>query len=142
MTSDGLVDGLGRWWEGGPERLAPITPVVITRDNGPENQSRRTPGMRRLVDCAHDTRLTVRLADSPPYHSQYTPIERCGGSLETHWHGALLDAMDAVIRFATTRTWQGKGPVVARVTTTYQPGVQLTKDAMPTVETQLQRLPG
>ena len=39
-------------------------------------------------------------------------------------------------------TWKGKCPVVELVTTTYQTGVQLTKDAMQTVETQLQRLPG
>ena len=55
---------------------------------------------------------------------------------------ALLDSIAAVIRFATTMTWQGKGPVVALVTTHYQTGVKLTKDAMQTVETQLQRLPG
>jgi len=39
-------------------------------------------------------------------------------------------------------TWKGKGPGVALVTTTYQTGVKLTKDAMQMVETQLQRLPG
>jgi len=39
-------------------------------------------------------------------------------------------------------TWKGKGPVVALVTTTYQTGVKLTKDAMKTVEAQIQRLPG
>ena len=39
-------------------------------------------------------------------------------------------------------TWSGKHPVVALVTTTYQTGVTLTKDAMETVEAQLQRLPG
>ena len=54
----------------------------------------------------------------------------------------LLDSIDAVMRFATTMTWQGKRPVVELVTTTYQTGVKLMKDAMQTVETQLQRLPG
>ena len=39
-------------------------------------------------------------------------------------------------------TWKGKGPVVELVTTTYQTGVKLTKDAMKMVEAQLQRLPG
>jgi hypothetical protein len=38
--------------------------------------------------------------------------------------------------------WKGKCPVVALVTTTYQSGVKLTKDAMQKVETPLQRLPG
>jgi len=38
-------------------------------------------------------------------------------------------------------TWKGKYPLVALVTTTYQTGVKLTKEAMDAVETQLQRLP-
>jgi hypothetical protein len=47
-----------------------------------------------------------------------------------------------VIRFATTMTWKGRCPVVELVTTTYQTGVKLTEDAMQTVETPRQRLPG
>ena len=74
--------------------------------------------MRRIVDFAHYTSLTVRLAYYPPYHSKYNPIERCWGILENHWNGALLDSIEAVIRFATTMTWQGRGPRVALVTTT------------------------
>ena len=50
--------------------------------------------------------------------------------------------MAAVIPFAMMMTWKGKGPGVALVTTTYQTGVQLTKEAMQMVETQIQRLPG
>ena len=142
VTSDCLVDCLLRWWEVVHDRFAHITTLVINLDNGPENHSRRTQCMRRVVDFAHHTGLTVRLAYYPPYHSKYNPIERCWGILDNHWHGALLDAIDAVIRFATTMPWKGKGPVVELVTTTYQTGVKLTKDAMQMVETQLQRLPG
>ena len=36
--------------------------------------------------------------------------------------------------------WKGKHPVVALVTTTYQTGVKLTREAMQVVETRLQRL--
>ena len=39
-------------------------------------------------------------------------------------------------------TWKGKRPVVELVTTIYQTGVKLTKDAMQMVEAQLQRLSG
>ena len=98
--------------------------------------------MRRIGDCAHQTGLTVRLASYPPSQRTYNPIERCWGLLENHWNGALLDSMDAVSRFATTRTGKGKGPVVALVTTPYQTGVKLTQDARQMVDTQLQRLPG
>jgi hypothetical protein len=53
----------------------------------------------------------------------------------------LLDSLDTVLQFTRTMTWNGKHPVVALVTTTYQTGVTLTKDAMETVEAHLQRLP-
>ena len=142
VTSDGLVDCLGRWWEVVHNRFVHITTLVINLDNGPENHSRRTQFMQRLVEFAQLTGLTVRLAYYPPYHSKDNPIERCWGILENHWNGALLDSIEAVIRFATTMTWKGKGPVVELVTTTYQTGVKLTKDAMKMVEAQLQRLPG
>jgi Rhodopirellula transposase DDE domain len=56
-------------------------------------------------------------------------------------NGALLDSLEAVIKSASTMTWKGKHPLVALVTTTYQTGVKLTKEAMQVVETQLQRLP-
>ena len=124
------------------DRLAHLTTWVINLAKGPEHQSRRTQCMRRMVDVAHATSLTVRLASSPPYHSKYNPLERCWGILANPWNGALLDSLDAVIRFATTMAWKGKSPVVELVTKTYQTGVQLTKEAMQIVETQLQRLPG
>jgi len=38
-------------------------------------------------------------------------------------------------------TWEGKHPLVELVTTPYQTGVKLTKEAMEVVETQLERLP-
>ena len=98
--------------------------------------------MRRIVDVAHASGWTVCLASSPPYHRKYNPIERCWGILENHGHGALLDSIEAVIRFAATMTWQGRRPIVALVTTTSQTGVKLTKDAMKMVEAQIQRLPG
>ena len=53
----------------------------------------------------------------------------------------MLDSVEAVIQYASTMTWKGKHPVVTLVTTTYQTGVKLTKQAMESLETQLQRLP-
>lgn len=142
VTSDCLVDCLVGWWVAVRSRFAHITTLVINLDNGPENHSRRTQFMQRLVEFAHHYGLIVRLAYYPPYHSKYNPIERCWGILENHWNGALLDTIDAVIQFAATMTWKGQSPVVELVTTTYQTGVKLTKEAMQMLETQLQRLPG
>ena len=53
----------------------------------------------------------------------------------------MLDSLDAVVQYASTMTWKGKHPVVTLVTTIYQTGVKLTKQAMDALETQLQRLP-
>jgi transposase len=141
VTSDCLVDRIVQWWETVRERFAHITTLVINLDNGQENHSRRTQFMQRLVEFVHRYHLRVRLAYYPPYHSKYNPIERCWGILENHWNGALLDSIEAVLAFTRTMTWNGVHPVVELVTTTYQTGVKLTKEAMDRVEAQLQRLP-
>jgi hypothetical protein len=141
VTSDCLVDRLIDCWESVKERFAHITTLLINLDNGPENHSRRTQFMQRLVQFAQCYHLTVRLAYYPPYHSKYNPIERCWGILEQHWNGALLDSVEAVIQYASTMTWKGKPPVVSLVSTPYQTGVTLSKEAMELVESQIQRLP-
>ena len=123
------------------EQFGHITTLVINLDNGPENHSRRTQFMQRIVDFVQQSGLAVRLAYYPPYHSKYNPIERCWGILENHWNGSLLDTIEAVMHFATTMTWKGTHPVVALVTTLYQTGVKLTKEAMDLVEAQITRLP-
>jgi transposase len=141
VTSDCLVDRLAQWWEAVRERFAHITTLVINVDNGPENHSRRTQFMQRMVQFGQQYRITVRLAYYPPYHSKYNPIERCWGILENHWNGTLLDSVDTVLQYARTMTWNGKHPIVELVTTTYQTGVKLTQAAMEVVEAQLKRLP-
>jgi hypothetical protein len=140
VTSDCLVDRLVEWWETVRARFAHITTLVVNLDNGPENHSWRTQFMQRLVAFVQQYHLTVRLAYYPPYHSTYNPIERCWGIREHHWNGTLLDSIDTALQFTRTLTWNGKHPVVALVTATYQTGGTLTKDAMESVEAQLQRL--
>ena len=142
VTSDCLVDRLCEWWELVRSRFAQITTLVINLDNGPENHSRRTQFLHRIVAFAQHSGLRVRLAYYPPYHSKYNPVERCWGILETHWNGSLLDTIDAVLQFAQTMTWKGNHPIVSLVTTIYASGVRLSKDAMQALETQVTRLPG
>ena len=86
--------------------LSHIKTLVINVDNGPENQSRRTQFMQRLLEFVHRYQITIRLAYYPPYHSKYNPVERCWGILEQHWNGALLDSLDAVIQYARSMTWK------------------------------------
>ncbi len=142
VTSDCLVDRLVQWWEAVRARFPHITTLVLNVDNGPENHSRRTQFMARLVAFARRYRLTVRLAYYPPYHSKYNPIERCWGILERHWNGTLLDAVETVQRFAETMTWKGRHPAVELVTAAYERGVTLTPEAMAAVEAEVTRLPG
>lgn len=141
VTSDCLVDRLAQWWEGVRARFAYITTLVLNLDNGPESHRHRTQFVARLVEVAADSGLTSRLAYYPPYHSKYNPVERCWGVLEQHWNGTLLDTLDAVLGFAATMTWKGTRPTVALVTTAYERGVTLTKDAMAQVEARLIRHP-
>ncbi len=141
VTSDCLVDRLAQWWEAVRERFGHITTLVINLDNGPENHSRRTQFMHRLVAFVQHYHVRVRLAYYPPYHSKYNAIERCWGILENHWNGTLLDAVETILQFAGSMTWKGNHPVVELVTTTYQTGVKLTKEAMAVVEAQIERLP-
>ena len=139
VTSDCLADRLAQWWAGVRDRFAHSTTLVLNRDNGPEHHRQRTRFMQRLVQFAQQARRTIQLADYPPYHRKYNAVEHCWGLLEQHWNGALLDALDAVVGFAATMTWQGAHPVVALVSTVYARGVPLTKEAMADVEAHLTR---
>lgn len=141
MTSDFIADTLESWWESNRDRFSHIQTLLINQDNGPENHSRRTQFMKRMVDFASKYQLNLRLAYYPPYHSKYNPIERTWGVLENHWNGSILDDISTVLYFAQTMTWKGKHPIIKLVTETYQTGVRLTSQAMAEVENQIQRLP-
>ncbi len=91
MTADCIVDRLEQWWEMHKERFEHIHTLVLNQDNGPENNSRRTQFMNRIVAFAHKAKLNIYLAYYPPYHSKYNPVERTFGWLEKHWNGSLLD---------------------------------------------------
>src|SRR5260370_17577019 len=116
VTSDCLVDRLVSWWETVKERFSHIKTLLINLDNGPENHSRRTQFMHRLVEFVQHAHLTIRLAYYPPYHSKYNPVERCWAILEQHWTASFPDSLYAVIQYAGTMTWKGKYPLVELVT--------------------------
>ena len=142
VTSDCLIDCLVQWWQSVQERFRHITTLVINLDNGPENHSRRTQFMQRIVGFVRQYGIIVRLVYYPPYHSKYNSIERCWGILEHHWNGAILDSIDAVLNFTASMTWNGIHPVVDLVTTSYCTGVRLSQEAMRILEMQVARLPG
>lgn len=141
VTSDFIADTLESWWKNNCERFAHIKTLLLNQDNGPENHSRRTQFMKRMVEFADKYELNLRLAYYPPYHSKYNPIERAWGILENHWNGSLLDQVSTVIKFAQTMKWKGAPPKVELVTKNYKTGVKLTKPEMKEIENQIQRLP-
>ena len=142
VTSDCLVDILESWWQSNKADFPQVKRLVLNLDNGPECHSRRTQFLFRLVEFSHQAQVDIELAYYPPYHSKYNPIERCWGALEMHWNADILDTVDTVVRFTQTMRWKGKPPVVELVTKTYQTGVKLTKEAMESLEAQVQRLAG
>ncbi len=141
LTADCIVDLIEQWWKTNQARFSHIHTLVFNQDNGPENHSRRTQFMNRMVAFAHRVNLNVHLAYYPPYHSKYNPIERTFGWLEKHWNGSLLDSLDTVLKFASSLTFKGKQPVVTYVENVYETGMKLTKQAMAKVEEQVERLP-
>jgi len=141
VTSDFMVDMLDRWWRQRREQFARVKALVINQDNGPENQSRRTQFMKRMVGFAQEHGLLVRLAYYPPYHSKYNAIEHCWGVLETHWNGEILDEVETVLNFARSMSWNGKHPMVELITQVYHKGIRLSARAMREIEAQVERLP-
>ena len=141
VTSDFIVDRLEQWWKEVRLRFLSVKTLVINLDNGPENQSRRTQFLKRIVGFARKYGLVVQLAYYPPYHSKYNPVERCWGVLEMHWNGSLLDSVEAVIGFARTMSWKGKNPTVGLIETRYVSGARLKPKEMKALESEVVRLP-
>ncbi len=141
ITSDFIVDRLEQWWQEVRPRYLKVKTLVINLDNGPENHSRRTQFLKRIVAFARKSGLLIHLAYYPPYHSKYNPIERCWGILELHWNGSLLDSIAAVLGFARSMTWKGKHPEVFLVEAPYTKGVKLSPSEMKALESQINRLP-
>ncbi len=141
VTSDFIVDRLEDWWGANRERFPEVTRLMLNLDNGPENHSRRTQFLKRMVAFAREYRLDIELAYYPPYHSKYNPIERCWGILELHWNGSLLDSVEAVLGYAGTMTWKGNHPEVTLIEETYTTGIKLSQKEMKALEEQVVRLP-
>jgi hypothetical protein len=141
VTSDFIVDRLGQWWEANRDRFPKVRRWLLDLDNGPENHSRRTQFIYRMVQLAQAWQITIVLVYYPPYHSKYNPIERCWGVLEVYWNGELLDSEEAVLGFARSMRYAGKQPNVQQISQAYSTGVRRSKKEMTLLEKRLERLP-
>jgi Rhodopirellula transposase DDE domain len=86
-----LLDAL---WASNRERFSRIQTLLINQDNSPENHSRRTQFMKRMVEFSNTHKLNLQLAYHPPYQSKYNPIERVWRVLEHYWNGDILDEIE------------------------------------------------
>jgi hypothetical protein len=142
VTSDFIVDILEDYWLNNIDKFSKIKTLVLYLDNGPENSSRRTQFIKRLIEFSNKFSLTVELVYYPPYHSKYNPIERTWSALELHWNGDLLESEETVIKFAKTMLWNQKHPTVKVMDKLYEIGVKLTKSVMKKYEKVIKRLSG
>lgn len=141
VTSDFIADCLLDCWTQIAAEFPEVKTLMLLQDNGPENQSRRTQFMHRMVQLADQLHRTLQLVYYPPYHSKYNPVERFWGVLEQHWNGDLLDSLAAVLNFAQTMTWNKQQPVITLVHKLYHKGVRLAQQAMALLEQRFERLP-
>jgi hypothetical protein len=140
-TSDFWGDGLQRWWAMERGQYAHVRQLVIYLDNGPNNSGTRTQFLKRMIEFADISGLTIRLMYYPPYHSKYNPIERCWSTLERKWNGALLTNLKVVLQCALRMVWKGRRPTVKRLDGDYPDGICIprTVKAKRELESRLER---
>ena len=68
--------------------------------------------LKRLIEIAHRTGLTIELIYGASYHSKYSPIDRCWGILKQHSNGPRLSMIETALKWATTMTWRSLHPIV------------------------------
>lgn len=141
VTADFMVDCLETYWLKSGYLNSKNT-LLLNADNGPENSSRRTQFMKRMMEFSVKFNVNVILAYYPPYHSKYNPIERVWGSLEQHWNGDILDTYESAIRFASSMTWNGKNPLITFNEKIYETGKKVAKKVMNLYETAIERAEG
>lgn len=86
VTADCLVDILEQWWQSVRTGFKGVTTLVLNLDNGPENHSRRTQFMARLLAFAVKYKVDIQLAYYPPYHSKYNPTQRVPDGAGASWN--------------------------------------------------------
>ena len=64
VSSDFMVDVLDDWWRCNRERFPDVRQLTLEQDNGPENHSRRTQFLYRIVRFAQQNQFLVQLAYS------------------------------------------------------------------------------
>lgn len=138
-TSDFMGDGLMLWWISRKDDLKHIKRLVINMDNGPECSGRRTQFLKRMIEFADTTEITVHLIYYPPYHSKYNSIERYWAGLEKSWNGYLLDSVNTVLSRAANFAWKGVRSTVHMLGAVYEKGIKVCGKNRVALERRLDR---
>src|SRR5262249_13269410 len=138
-TSDFWVDALKLWWLSVKSEQSPIKQLVIYLDTGPKNSGTRTQWLKRMVEFADWSGLTIRLVYYPPYHSKYNPIQRFWSAVEKKWGGTPRNSLEVMLKQAQRMPWLKRHPVIKRLEGDYAEGVRLSKKQMKPYEARLQR---
>lgn len=104
-----------------------IKRLIIFLDNGPENNSRRTTWIKRLVELAIKHNIIIELVYYPPYHSKYNMIERYWARLQLSWNGLIIDTVEKLINVINKVTWKGVKSIATLVEKEYKKGITVDK---------------
>lgn len=129
-TSDFVVDCLEAWWAEHHSLYPQIEGLGIDLDGGMAVRSNRTQFIKRMVQFAQASGLSIQLIYYPPYHSKYNPIERCWAALENYWNGAILQSVEEALQWASNMTWKGIKPLIHLVEGTYEKNITVQRDEL------------
>ncbi|MGE0083706.1 MAG: ISAzo13 family transposase, partial [Desulfococcaceae bacterium] len=104
-TGDFIADTLIKYWNNLDIEEKNSTDIIqIKADSGPESSGVRTQFLSRMASFAIKTGKYLQLLYYPPYHSKYSPIERCRGIPEKHWNGTKLTDAETMLKRAGSMT--------------------------------------
>ena len=139
VTADFIVDAIEDYWKISGYQYTKKT-LVILMDNGPENSSRRTRFIYKMLLLADIYKIKIVLAYYPPYHSKYNPVERLWARLENIWNGSILDSVETCIKFMKNLTWKSKSSNVKLVEKEYETGIKESKITLDKFEKYITRI--
>lgn len=141
VTADYIIDVIIDFWKE-KEYDKSKKKLVIFSDNGPENSSRRSRFIYRLVLMADTYNIEIEMVYYPPYHSKYNAIERVWARLENMWNGSLIDTIDTCINYMRNLTWNKVKSNVKLILKEYQIGIKENKQTLLNIEKYITRKKG
>ena len=106
--------------------------LMIFLDNGPENSSRRTLWLKKLVHLSIKYKLVIHLVYYPPYCSKYNKIERVWARVQMTWRRITMDSLDTLMECLNKITWNNVKMKGYLSTKEYEKGIKISDYEMET----------